>query len=103
MSLTALSDLDGQIRGLNDKLVLLKEQRAKMATQLLSAAPTKQQLDAHGYRVVQTKTRQSLTFHYLTKALEEIIPKNDQVARIMAHLKDRRETITTTTLVAANR
>lgn len=99
MSLTSLAELDGQIRNINDRLVLLKEQRAKIAAQLLSQAPTKQQLDAHGYRVVHTKTKQALTFHYLAKALEEIVPKGDQVARLLAHIKDRRETITSTALV----
>jgi hypothetical protein len=100
MSFATLADLDGQIHSINDRLVLLKEQRAKLAAQLLSQAPTKSLLDTHGYRVVQTKTKQALTFHYLTKTLEEIIPKGDQVARLMSHIKDRRETITSTALVA---
>lgn len=89
--------IDDQIKSLNEKLSLLREQKKKTMMNITNYNkqhdiinnPIK--LKNNILKVVNVKNQEPLTFKYLEKSLSDIIENKDNVEQIINHLKENRQ------------
>jgi len=90
--------LDNQIKTLSDKMKELKESKNQLSEQITEYVDTNNlsnktvQLNDGQIRFGKVKDTQTLTFKYLETCLNEIIKNEEQVAKIIDYVKNRRET-----------
>jgi hypothetical protein len=89
--------LDNEIKILNERLKELREDKKELSLGILSYARENNfsnstiQISDGKLRFVNTKIQQPLTFNYLEKSMSDIIKNEDQVKRIIDHIKNSRE------------
>jgi len=89
--------IDNQMKLLNDKMKLLREQKTDIAKNIeehisknnLSNSFVK--ITDGQLRFVNTKVTSPLTYKYMEKSLGEIIRNETQVSQIIRYLKEKRE------------
>ena len=89
--------IDNEIKILNDRIKELREDKKELSIEILHYARENNclnstvQISDGKLRFVNTKIQQPLTFNYLEKSMSEIIKNQDQVKRIIEHVKTSRE------------
>jgi hypothetical protein len=88
-------NIDNQIKKLNERLSILKEQRKAISDNIfennnIESDKIIANLSDSKLKIVKTKVSQSLTFTYLENCLNEIITSPEQVETIMNHIKSNR-------------
>lgn len=88
-------NIDNQIKKLNERLSILKEQRKAILDNIfennnIESDKIIANLSDSKLKIVKTKVTQSLTFTYLENCLNEIITSPEQVETIMNHIKSNR-------------
>ncbi len=92
--------LDNQIKKLNEQAKELREKKDELCNNILEYADSNNmrenviQISDGKLRFVETKVQQPLSFKYVEKALGEIIKNEEQVKKIVAYLKQNRESKT---------
>jgi len=90
--------IDNEIKILNDRIKELREEKKELTVGILHYARENSflnstvQISDGRLKFVNTKIQQPLTFGYLEKSMSEIIKNEDQVKRIIEHVKNTRET-----------
>jgi len=89
--------IDNQLKLLNDKTKLLREQRNKLNENIINYANNNDifnsqiQISDGKLKFTNTKVSSPLTFKYLEKCLGEVIRNENQVKQIMEYVKSKRE------------
>lgn len=89
--------IDNQLKLLNDKTKLLREQRNKLNENIINYANSNDifnsqiQISDGKLKFTNTKVSSPLTFKYLEKCLGEVIRNENQVKQIMEYVKSKRE------------
>jgi hypothetical protein len=94
--------VDNEIRNLNEKIKLLRDNRATLSENIIDYANNKNLANANSVikisdgklKFINTKIQEGLTFKYLEKSLAEIITNPAQLKQIVDHLKNGRTTKT---------
>jgi hypothetical protein len=94
--------VDNEIRNLNEKIKVLRDNRASLSENIIDYANDKKLTNANSVikisdgklKFVNTKIQEGLTFKYLEKSLAEIINNPEQLKLIVEHLKNNRTTKT---------
>ena len=94
--------IDNELRNLNEKIKVLRDNRNKLSENIIDYANDKQLTTANSVikisdgklKFVNTKIQEGLTFKYLEKSLAEIINNPSQLKLIVEHLKNNRTTKT---------
>ena len=89
--------VDNEIKRLNDKLKILREQKNKLQVDITNHITSNNlqnsqvQITDGRLKFTTTKIQQPLTFTYLEDTLSEIIKDKTQATTILNHLKNKRE------------
>ena len=89
--------LDNQLKLLNDKAKLLRDNKNKLSENILSHVETQNlhsstiEISDGKLKFANVKQQQPITFKYLETCLKEIIKNEEQVHKIMNYIKDKRE------------
>jgi len=88
--------IDDQIKNLDNKLKILREQRTNTKN-IITAYATNNNLVGTQIntpdgmlKIAQVKSIPSLTYKYLEQKLKEVIPNTQQVEQILSHIKQTR-------------
>ena len=90
--------LDDQIKTYSSKIKELREKKNILENQATLLACENKLLNTNikihnnNLKIVNTKITSPLTFKYLEKSLGGIIKNNEQIERILTHIKNNRET-----------
>ena len=90
--------LDDEIKIYSEKLKELREKKNNLEQKATQMANDKKLINSsikinnNNLKIVNTKITPPLTFRYLEKSLGKIIQNNDQVQRILAFIKNNRDT-----------
>jgi hypothetical protein len=94
--------LDNQYKLIYDKVKQVREKKKHLLESILSndklSLNSVINITDGRLKLVNTQTSTPLSFTYIENSLSEIIKNEDQVKKIMDHLKKRRETKTVTEL-----
>jgi septal ring factor EnvC (AmiA/AmiB activator) len=88
--------LDDELKKLNNRIKLIREQRNNLESNITSYAKTNNmtnstiQINQDKLKFVDTKVPEPLTFKYLEKTLGEIIKDETKAHLIMEHIKQKR-------------
>jgi hypothetical protein len=89
--------IDNQLRILNEKVRVLREQKAELADSLTTYADSNNLNDATiqisdgKLKFVATKVQTPLTFKHLETSLTNVIPDAEKVQQLVKHIKNTRE------------
>jgi len=89
--------IDNQLRILNEKTRLLREQKADLAESLTNYAESNNLNDATiqisdgKLKFAATKVQSPLTFKHLESSLTNVIPDEEKVKQLVKHIKNTRE------------
>jgi CxxC motif-containing protein len=89
--------IDNQIKLLNEKAKVLRDNKNKLSENILSYVETQNlhsstvEISDGKLKFANTKTQQPITFKYLETCLKEIIKNEDQVNKILNYIKEKRE------------
>jgi len=90
--------IDNEIKGLNERIKLLRDNRTELSDNLIDYA-IKNNISNKDIRInnekikfTSSKIQQPLTFKYLEKSLNEIIMDKNKVGNIVDYIKNKRET-----------
>jgi hypothetical protein len=88
--------LDNQLKLLGDKIKELRDKKHTLTEQITSHMETNESdhvrlNDEQQLKLVKVKNTQQLTFKHLETCLSEIIKNEDQVAKIVEYVKNKRE------------
>ena len=90
--------LDDEVRRATEHMRQLREERNNVAESIHSYVNTNKLENAvinisdGRLRFVETQTTQTLTYKFLEKCLEEIIPNTESVTNILTYIKSKRYT-----------
>ena len=90
--------LDDEVRKATERMRQLKEERNNVAGSIHTYVNTNKLENAiinisdGRLRFVETQTTQTLTYKFLEKCLEEIIPNTESVTNILTYIKSKRTT-----------
>jgi hypothetical protein len=89
--------LDNELKKMNEKIKLIREQRNQIANVLINNVQSKRLdnfsmvLGDEKIKFLSTNTAQPITFKYIESCLKEIIKNESQVTNIIKYIKAKRE------------
>lgn len=88
-------DIDAKIKNSQNEIKLLREQKTTYELNITSYVQEHNiksiQTDDGKLKLIQTKTAQPLTFKYIEKCLNEVLPNTVNVTDIINYMKEKRE------------
>jgi len=85
--------LDNQIKILNEKMRVLREEKNNLSNKLTNEFEFNTTIQISDGRIKFTKTKITapITLKYIDKCLNEVISNKEQVEKIMEYIKQKRE------------
>ena len=88
-------DIDTKIKNSQNEIKHLREQKQSSEQNITTYVHNHNiksiQTDEGKLKIVQTKTSQPVTFKYIEKCLNEVLPETVNVADIITYIKEKRE------------
>ena len=90
--------LDNELKVINEHSKDIKDKKAEKFNEMISYIETNNldnaiiQISDGRLKFQNTKSSTPLTFKFIEKCLSDLIPHEEQVERIIAHIKEQRDT-----------